>query len=194
MNGLENDIHRKTWNRDEFAKLHDAFPEERCELIEGDLLDKKGQSPPHACVVALLAAILTKQYPGRIRVQSPISLPDPEGLRSAPQPDVVVLHQHNPEFYYRHPNPSDIALVIEVSDATLHMDRNIKGPLYSRSGIPAYWIVDLQSRRILTFENPGFTEYKANRIYEHDESVVMQGDPAFSIAANGLFSGVEKRA
>src|SRR5207248_2403399 len=110
---------RKVWTRDEAARLTEILPGQRYELIEGELINKMGQKPPHAFLLALLNTVLSQNFPGRVRVQLPIALPDPEGITSEPEPDVLVLKNSSPEFMRRHPGPHDIALLIEVSDTTI---------------------------------------------------------------------------
>ena len=53
-----------------------------------------------------------------------------------------------------HPGPQDVALVVEEADASLQRDRSIKKQVYARAGIPAYWIVNLQERRIEVYTAP----------------------------------------
>lgn len=164
--------HRKIWTREEFARLSDLFPGQRYELIEGDLIDKMGQKPPHAYLITLLNAIFSQRFPGLVRVQLPIALPEPEGLTSEPEPDLVVLHQNKSgtEFLRRHPGPQDIALLIEVADSSFQFDRETKGRLYARSGVEQYWIVDVSQRRVLVLQGPG-DEYKSATIFEGDEKL-----------------------
>jgi Uma2 family endonuclease len=177
--------HRKIWTSDEVSKLNDIFPGQRLELIEGDLVNKIGQKPPHAYVIAMLNKMLSEAFPGRVRIQSSITLPKPESTRSEPEPDVVLLHRESSDFFQRHPSPQDIALLIEVSDSTLQLDREIKGPLYSRCGIEVYWIIDIQQRRIVVFQTPGPDEYKSVTIHEANERVSF--DRQFSIPVHSLF-------
>ena len=42
----------------------------------------------------------------------------------------------------------------EVADSTLLGDRADKGRIYARSGVPAYWIVNLVDRQIEVYEQP----------------------------------------
>jgi Uma2 family endonuclease len=177
---LENPLHgthdqRKMWTREEAARLKDLFPDQRLELIEGDLINKMGQKPPHAYVLMVLTQVFSQAFPGRVRVQSAITLPDPEGIRSEPEPDVVILHQASADFFHRHPGPPDIALLIEVSDTSLSMDRETKARLYARCGIEMYWIVDIQRRRVLVLLHPSGEEYNSITTYEGNESVSFQG-------------------
>jgi Uma2 family endonuclease len=48
------------------------------------------------------------------------------------------------------------SLVVEVlSPSTLVIDRNVKGQLYARHGIPHYWIVDPEARTVEAFALAG---------------------------------------
>ncbi len=178
---------RKVWTRDEAAQLSEMFPGQRYELIEGEILTKMGQNPPHAYVIARLNTILAAAFPGRIRIQSSITLPDPEGQYSEPEPDVVLLRLESPEFLQRHPSPADIALLIEVSDATLQPDRTVKAPLYARSGVSEYWIIDIVGKRILVFRNPADGEYGSIVIYKAGEAVSPSGEPSLTLSFDQLF-------
>ena len=148
-----------------------VFPDQRLELIEGDLFNKSGQKPRHAYVVQMLTALLVGLFGIRVRVQSSIRLPRPEGEFSEPEPDVVLLHQGASGLNDRHPGPEDIALLIEVADASFTMDREVKYRLYARAGISEYWIVDIPRRRILVCREPAGDEYKSVTIFDADEEV-----------------------
>jgi len=41
-----------------------------------------------------------------------------------------------------------------VADSSTQFDRDVKVPLYARSGIPEVWRVDLQEDRVETFSQP----------------------------------------
>ncbi len=160
---------RKVWTREEAARLTDLFPGQRYELIEGELIDKMGQKPPHAYLIALLTTLLSHAFANRVRVQLPISLPDPEGITSEPEPDLVVLKSSSADYMQRHPGPQDIVLLIEVSDTTLQFDRDTKARLYARSGIKNYGIVDIPQRRLISLQEPGGDEYKMVRIFQIED-------------------------
>jgi Uma2 family endonuclease len=96
----------------------------------------------------------------------------------------VVLHQASADFFRRHPGPPDIALLIEVSDTSVPMDRETKARLYARCGIDLYWIVDIQRRRVLVLQHPSDEEYNSITTYVGNESVSFQGIP---IAVESLF-------
>jgi Uma2 family endonuclease len=90
-------------------------PEDRLELLDGEIIDRAPQKSRHATAVTLVADALRTHFgPGAtVRVQLPFSLDD----RSEPEPDVAVVPD-NPHDY-RDAHPSRALLVCEVSDTTL---------------------------------------------------------------------------
>ena len=52
------------------------------------------------------------------------------------------------------PKPEEIAMVAEVADSSLSLDRTRKFRSYSRAGIPVYWIVNLVERQIEVYSIP----------------------------------------
>jgi Uma2 family endonuclease len=44
--------------------------------------------------------------------------------------------------------------VVEVADASLRLDRRVKGSLYARGGLPEYWIVDLVDAVVEVHRDP----------------------------------------
>jgi hypothetical protein len=47
-----------------------------------------------------------------------------------------------------HPGPADVLLLVEVADASLTYDRDVKVPLYARHGVSEVWLVDLAGHRL----------------------------------------------
>jgi Uma2 family endonuclease len=72
---------------------------------------------------------------------------------SEPQPDVAVLAPRPDEYSQSHAGPSEILLLVEVSDITLAFDRDSKAPYYASSGIRECWIVDLAGDQILVMRD-----------------------------------------
>jgi Uma2 family endonuclease len=63
-----------------------------------------------------------------------------------PQPDILLLRPRADDYMKAHPAPTDVLLVVEVSDSTLRFDLRRKMPLYSRSGVREAWVVDVNER------------------------------------------------
>ena len=127
--------------------LHEDEP---IELIEGRLIVAEPQNTPHAKAIELVADALRAAFgPGwRIRVQLPIALePDSE-----PEPDVSVVAGSPRDD--REDHPSHPALVVEVADTSVRLDRAVKARVYARGGIPEYWIVNLVARVLEVHRHP----------------------------------------
>src|SRR5258708_2273209 len=118
---------------------------ERAELIEGVVIKKMPQDPPHAVVIEYTLDAIRPQLPTgwRLREQKPIRLGDSE-----PEPDIAIVRGPASRYEKRHPRPADIAAAIEVADSSLDYDREDKSSMYARAGIPIYWIINLVERQI----------------------------------------------
>ena len=133
---------RWLWTVDEYQRAYDlgAFGFDRhLELIEGEIIKKRGRGAIHAwAICAMYETLRTAFAEGYdVRVQLPLIL----GPRSKPEPDLaVVVGSFND---YKRTHPTTATLVVEVSDSTLAMDRTTKAALYARAGIEDYWIINL---------------------------------------------------
>jgi len=127
-------------------------PDVRIELIDGELFEMPPIGPGHAGCVEEFVDILRARLPNTVlvRSQNPLSL----GLRTEPEPDLAVVARSTDFYRRRHPAAHDVLLVIEVSDTTLVYDRDVKGPLYARAGIPEYWIVNLVDAQVIVHREP----------------------------------------
>ncbi len=114
-------------------------PDERVELIDGEVLQMTPQGAAHATALLLVAEGLRLAFGTgtHVRVQLPLGL-DPT---SEPEPDVTVVVGSLRD--YRDAHPTSALLVAEVADRTLLYDREQKGSLYARAGVADYWIVNL---------------------------------------------------
>jgi hypothetical protein len=132
-------------------------PDERVELIEGEIIDMPPIGSLHGAVVDLLAERFITALEGAalVRIRGAIRL----GSDSEPQPDVALLRPRADRYAARQPGAADVLLVIEVSDTTLKFDRGVKARLYARHGVPEFWVVDLTSRQVEVFRAPRGAEY-----------------------------------
>lgn len=137
---------RKRWTRAECDFLvQNELLQGRFELIEGEILSKMGQEPPHAFVIVRLTAWLMEIFGGRfLRIQLPIDVSEVDNDTNEPEPDATVVSLPDVEFLTGNPGPDTILLVVEVSDTTLRFDLRTKAALYARAQIPEYWVVDIQ--------------------------------------------------
>ena len=132
------------------------LPEDaRIELIKGELIDMGTVGYLHASTVNLTNESLTELVRGRaiVSTQNPLWL----GPHSEPQPDFTLLRPRPDRYRTGLPRAEDVLLVIEIADASLRYDRDIKGPLYALAGLPEYWIVNLPNRTIEIHRDPDKT-------------------------------------
>lgn len=124
------------------------------ELVEGWIVPKMPQDPIHAGTLELAAEVLRAYIPAgwSVRSQVPVTTSDSE-----PEPDVAVVRGRTVDYLKRHPAPADVALLVEVANTSLEFDRRLKARIYARAGIPAYWILDVNARRIEAFTDPDAT-------------------------------------
>lgn len=162
--------------------------EDRVELIDGVVVRKMTQNPPHAAAidytVAALRPLLREDW--LLREQKPIKLSDSE-----PEPDLVILRGPLRLYERRHPRPADLAVVVEVADTTLEFDRRDKGLAYARARIPVYWIINLIDRRVEVYTEPKGGKspaYRRRTDYSPDAEVplVIDGDEVGKIRVREL--------
>ena len=117
----------------QMAKAGVLKPDDRVELIEGEIIKMSSIGSPHAACVARLARFFHNMSAEKfiVWVHNPVRFSD----FSEPVPDVALLKPRKDFYAARHPIPKDVLLIIEVADSTLLTDRNIKLPLYAGAGL-----------------------------------------------------------
>jgi hypothetical protein len=147
---------------------------ERNELIEGWLIPKMSRIPRHDVALDKSQDAIRPLLPSgwRLRIQSAITTSDSE-----PEPDLAIVPGPPDRYVHSHPVPSEIAALIEVSDASLTFDRNTKGRVYARANIEVYWIVNLIDRQVEVYTKPDSTavepSYASRQDYSENESVPL---------------------
>lgn len=144
---------RRGCTREEFQRAADLGlfgPEERLELIEGEIITKVTHISPHATAICLMNEALRSAFAPTytLRVQLPLALGD----RNQPEPDISVVTGSIRDYAQSHPTTA--VLVVEVSDTTLQMDRTTKAGLYARAGIEESWIVNVSDRMLEVHRQP----------------------------------------
>jgi hypothetical protein len=71
--------------------------------------------------------------------------------RSEAQPDVAVLRLRADRYAGNHPSAADVLLVIEVSDATLRFDSDVKA-FFTQSGVAMNVPPPARQQRLVTFD------------------------------------------
>jgi Uma2 family endonuclease len=136
-------------------------PEQRLELLEGELYERPMENPPHAYTTDAVYDLLARTLDlSTCFLRNQHALPLTED--SAPIPDLAVIRGKRSDFTQSHPTAEDVLLVIEISDATVSQDRNAKAGIYAEAGIQEYWIVNLGRRRLEIYRDPNGNEWGTN--------------------------------
>jgi Uma2 family endonuclease len=87
-------------------------------------------------------------------------------------------------------HPSTAALVIEVADSSLRLDRRFKAAIYARAGLPEYWIVNLVDPALEVHRDPRSSDddwrYHAVDLLRPPAQVSPLAAPAASIRVADL--------
>ena len=162
---------------------------EAVELREGWLVYRTTHNPPHAVTLVLTFKAVGTCLPSgyTFRVQLPIALPNSE-----PQPDIAIARGTDRDYLARHPLPSDLPALIEVSDSSLDEDREEMGQMYARSSIPVYWVVNIPDSQVEVYSDPTgdcvAPSYRRRQDYHRGDRVplVLDGVEVARIAVNDL--------
>ncbi|MFN7922357.1 MAG: Uma2 family endonuclease [Bryobacteraceae bacterium] len=180
---------RKSFTRSDVRRMEEAgvFLGQRFELIEGDLIDKMGQNPPHRGALALVNAYLLERFPAsRVLVQIPIEASRADSDRSLPEPDLTVLAESKAEYWTRHPRGDELALAVEVADSSVSSDLTVKAKLYARAGVPEYWVLDIPGRTLVVHRQPEAGQYRQVTRLGETENVSPESCREGSIAVSAL--------
>ena len=112
-----------------------------------------------------------------MRVSSPLSL-----AASEPEPDLALIAPRTPRPHH----PSTAALVVEVAASSLQRDLERKPAVYSRAGIPDYWVVDLAARRVVVHREPAAAGYASIQTVEATGRIASRALP--DLPADQLFA------
>jgi Uma2 family endonuclease len=145
---------RFRWTVDEYEKMirHGILTENHnVELIRGEIVPKMSIGDLHAsCLNRIVELFFDLAGKSATRsIQNPIRLADSE-----PEPDFALLVRRADFYAAGKPRPADVYLVVEVADASLAYDREVKAPVYAESGIAEYWIVNLVDRCLEVYRQP----------------------------------------
>lgn len=187
-NAPEPTPNRVQWTRAQCEAIRNVgILDGRYELIEGEVISKMGQKPPHRLAVVLLNAWLTAVYGALfVQTQATIDVGDADPDHNEPEPDAAVTAEPNTAYADRHPGPADIVFVAEVSDTTLRFDRTQKAALYARAGIREYWIVNITGRQVLVHRQPTREGYAEITAYGPDEMIATLIRPDGSVKVTDL--------
>src|SRR5207253_4605810 len=117
-----------------------------------------------------------------VSVQNPVAVDD----YSEPEPDLAVLRLRDDYYAQGHPQSSDVILVIEIADTSIETDRNVKIPLYGRTGIPVTILIDLPQELIDVYSEPVNNQYQSVKIFKRGDSFQLPIFPQLSLSVDAI--------
>lgn len=167
----------------EYNKMAEAgifHPEERVELIGGQIIKMIAKGTAHTSAVRRTAKILSRL----LATQADIITQDPVQLSnfSEPEPDIAVVKVNPLDYADHHPTTAEVYLIIEVADISFKYDCDIKGKIYAQSGIRDYWLLDVNKRQLHVFREPTQQGYQSEVILAEDGIVSPLHFPNITIA------------
>jgi Uma2 family endonuclease len=84
--------------------------------------------------------------------------------------------------------PTDVLLVIEVSDSSLSYDREIKRLLCARYGIVEYWIIDVQDQCVHVYRQPRNGDYSDVECLRTGDVLRAKALPRAEVNLQALFA------
>jgi Uma2 family endonuclease len=136
--------------RVEYEKLvaDGSLDDERVELLGGVIVEMSPQNSRHAAVIQRLTRTLDRAVGSLagVRVQLPFAAADD----SLPEPDIAVV----PPGDFDEGHPGSAYLLVEVASSSRRRDTGLKAEIYTRAGVPEYWVADPMQRVILVHTAP----------------------------------------
>jgi Uma2 family endonuclease len=150
------------------------FHDMKTMLIDGEVLTMTLPNPPHDTVLNLTYEFLRAAFPSgyHVRNQQGFDI----GAHNDPGPDLAVVIGSIRDYALR--TPTTAVLVVEVADTSLFLDTTTKAELYATAGVPEYWVIDVENRKLLVFRDPvalpaglGATAYRTRQTFGPTDSV-----------------------
>jgi len=177
-------ISRKLFSVQEFQRISDAGifpPDSRFELIRGEIFEMPVPTRIHSGRVNKLTRVFTSKLgeSAIVCIQNPMFIDQ----MSEPRPDVVICKSLSELFEPFEPEPSDVLLLVEISDTSLRYDTKIKSRLYADAAIPEYWILNIPDDVLQVRTEPADGEYRRieNLIRGRSITAKMLPDIVFTV-------------
>jgi len=171
---------RKIWTRAGRATLEASglLEGQHLELVEGELISKRGKKRPQVNALTLLMAYLSEVFGARfVNPEAPIDLAPEDNPTNEPEPDLIVLKKELANFVMSNPRPEDLHLVVEIADTSLPFDLSTKAALYAHAGIIEYWVPDVTGKPLIVHRAPEGGRYLSAMVFSEAEAAAPLAAP-----------------
>jgi Uma2 family endonuclease len=187
MSDMVLDVHRRRLSTADYHRMFEAgvfLPDERIELIRGELIAVPPMGAEHRSAMNRLTMLLTERFNRRavVQVQCSVIFSDD----SEPEPDFALLRWDPTGYKGRDPGPADTLLAVEVGLSSRLYDRRVKVPLYAETGVPEVWLVDLLERAIFVYRDLSSGKYATVHVARPGESIACRAFPKDPIAVGDI--------
>ena len=186
---VEVELRRRLFTVQEYHRMAEAgifHPDERVELIEGEIVQMSPIGPRHAgCVINANRLFIT-----RLGDRAVVSPQNPVVIqpRSEPQPDLLLLRPRTVSYSREHPIPEDVLLAVEVADTTVRFDRLVKARLYARAGIAEFWLLLAVDGMVEVYRAPGSDGYTSVTPHGPGQTVSSLAFPNVDFTVTDFFA------
>jgi len=190
-------LERRLFTVEDYHRMGEAGvlrPDERVELIDGEVVVMSPVNPPHINAVNASTSVFVRAVgdDAIVSIQNPIRLDN----RSEPQPDLALWR---PGVYRRAPaGPADTLLALEIAESSAASDRTHKQRIYARAGVREFWLLTLNSSVDETtgetqidpilevYRRPRDMHYSEVRFLRRGEQIAPEALPEIMIAVEDL--------
>jgi Uma2 family endonuclease len=184
------ELTKRRFTADDYQRMGHAgilSEDDRVELIAGEVVAMPPIGPRHNAAVNRANRAMVTAVGDRAIVQ-------PQGsvrldLYHEPQPDLVLLQPRADYYASRLPGPADILLLIEIAESSIDYDREVKARLYAESGVPEYWLVDLNENLLFSHRAPDAGAYQSVQRHRTGESLSPQQLPDCVLGVDSFLVG-----
>jgi len=186
---METEVTKKLFTVQDYYRMAQAGilrPEDRVELIDGEIIEMSPMGYRHALCVGRITTLFIRAFGDRVTLQpqNPLRL----SKWTEPQPDIVLFKPRADFYEKKRPTPADVLLTVEVSDTSLSKDQKIKLPKYAEAGISEYWIGDLRHNILYVYRSPKGKSYDTILTFHPGDSVSVFAFPDINFRVDELLS------
>jgi Uma2 family endonuclease len=156
---------------------------DRCELVDGEIIEMPGQNYLAVAVIIEVIRYLSASMGSGFFVATHLTHPFRSGWN--PMPDVS-LYDRRPPVSPRAGDFPPPRLIVEVSDSTLDYDLGDKLRRYAEEGVEEVWVADATNRRLHVSRRTG-EDGRTVRVQSDDDTIAPLCLPDLPIRVGDLF-------